>query len=42
MQVNGKMIQVETLPGLGEGDNKGECWKGEFKCDIFDILQEFL
>jgi hypothetical protein len=28
--VNGKMIPVETIPGMMEG--------GEFKYDIFDIL----
>jgi hypothetical protein len=32
--VNGKMIPVETIPGMeGEGD-KEEWWRGEFKYDI--------
>jgi hypothetical protein len=26
MYVNGKMILVETIPGIGEGENKGELW----------------
>jgi hypothetical protein len=30
MYVNGKMILVETIPGVGEGS--------EFKYDVFDIL----
>jgi hypothetical protein len=37
MYVNGKMIPVETIPGMVTGikENDGG---GEFKCDIFDIL----
>jgi hypothetical protein len=32
--VNGKMIPVETIPGMeGEGD-KEEWWRGEFKYAI--------
>jgi hypothetical protein len=34
MYVNGEMRPIETLPGMGEGNNKGEWWKGEFKFDI--------
>jgi hypothetical protein len=29
---------VETTPGIGRGEDKGEWWRGEFKYDIFDIL----
>jgi hypothetical protein len=41
MYVNEKMIPVETILGMGRGvkDNGGG---GEFKYDIFDILQELL
>jgi hypothetical protein len=40
MYVNGKVIPVETIPGMGEGrENGGE---DVVKCDIFDILQEDL
>jgi hypothetical protein len=28
IHVNGKMRPVETIPGMGEKRNKGECWKG--------------
>jgi hypothetical protein len=28
MYVNGKMIPVETIPGMREGRNKGEWWRG--------------
>jgi hypothetical protein len=33
IHVSGKMIPVETIPGMkrGEGGNKGEWWRGEFK-----------
>jgi hypothetical protein len=37
MYVNGKMLCVESVPGLGEGD-KGEDGGGVFKYDIYDIL----
>jgi hypothetical protein len=37
MYVNGKMIPVETIPGMVEEGDKGECWGDEFKYDIFDI-----
>jgi hypothetical protein len=30
--LNGKMIPVETVPGMGEGRDKGEYWRGEFTC----------
>jgi hypothetical protein len=42
MYVNGKMIPDETIPEMRGGlknENDGE---GEFKYDIFDILQELL
>jgi hypothetical protein len=26
------MIPVETVPGMGEGRDKGEYWRGEFTC----------
>jgi hypothetical protein len=36
MHVNGKMISVETVPGMGRiKKNDGG---GEFKYDIYDIL----
>jgi hypothetical protein len=41
MYVNGKMY-VETVLGMGGGGDKGEQWRGEFKYDIFDTLQELL
>jgi hypothetical protein len=25
--VLGKMIPIETVPGMGEGGDKGECWR---------------
>jgi hypothetical protein len=28
MYVNGKMIPVETIPGMGQRGRKRECWKG--------------
>jgi hypothetical protein len=36
MHVNGKMIPVETIPGMRRG--KVQWWRGKFKYDIFDIL----
>jgi hypothetical protein len=42
MYVNGKMIPVETIPGMGGGKNKGEGGRGELKYDIFDTLKELL
>jgi hypothetical protein len=38
MYVNGRMIPVETIPGVGGGEYEGELWRGEFKYDIFNIL----
>jgi hypothetical protein len=38
MYVNGKMIPIETIPGMGRGRDKREWWRGEFKYDIFDVL----
>jgi hypothetical protein len=38
MNANREKIPVETIPGMGEGKHKGECWRGgELK---YDILQE--
>jgi hypothetical protein len=37
MYVNGKMISVETIPGIG-GQCEGACGGGEFKHNIYDIL----
>jgi hypothetical protein len=28
MYVNGKIIPVETIPGIGGGRNKKQLWKG--------------
>jgi hypothetical protein len=42
MYGNGKMIPVETIPGMERGrikENGGEC---ELKYNIFDILYELL
>jgi hypothetical protein len=41
MNVNAKMIPSETIPGMGEWI-KESGGGGEFKCDIFDTLQELL
>jgi hypothetical protein len=38
MYVNGKMISVETIPGIVGGSMKENGGRGEFKYDIFDIL----
>jgi hypothetical protein len=38
MYVNGKMIPVETNPGMGEVGIKENGGGGEFKYDIFYIL----
>jgi hypothetical protein len=35
---NGKMIPVETIPGVGGGGLKENDGGGEFSYDIFDIL----
>jgi hypothetical protein len=42
MYVNGKMISVETIPGMGKGEMKENSGGCEFKYYIFDILQELL
>jgi hypothetical protein len=28
MYLNGKVRPVETIPGMGERGDKGECWRG--------------
>jgi hypothetical protein len=38
MYVNGKMIPVETIPGIGRGQMKENSRGDEFKYNIFDIL----
>jgi hypothetical protein len=38
MYVNGKMIPVETIPGMGREELKENDRRGEFKYDIFDTL----
>jgi hypothetical protein len=38
MCVNGKMIPVETVPGMGGGGEMENDGGGEFKYDLFDIL----
>jgi hypothetical protein len=38
MYVNGKMISVETIPGMGRREMKGNGGGGEFKYDTFDIV----
>jgi hypothetical protein len=38
MYVNGKMIPVENIPGMGKGRIKEYDGGDEFKYDIFDIL----
>jgi hypothetical protein len=42
MFVNGKMIPVETIPGMEGRGIKENNGGSEFKYDIFDILQELL
>jgi hypothetical protein len=42
MYVNGKMISVETMPGMGEGD-KGEWWRGWIQVPyIWYIVRTFI
>jgi uncharacterized protein (DUF433 family) len=36
--INGQIIPVETVPEMRGGGIKENDRKGEFKCDIFDIL----
>jgi hypothetical protein len=38
MYESGKMTPVETVPGMGGAGKKGECWRGEFKYDIFQCI----
>jgi hypothetical protein len=38
LYVNGKMIPIETIPGMGERRIKENGGWGEFKYDIFDTL----
>jgi hypothetical protein len=38
LYVNGKMISVETIPGMGDGGRKKNDGGGEFNYDIFAIL----
>jgi hypothetical protein len=38
MDVNAKVIPVETIPGMGGWEIKQSRGKGEFKYDIFDTL----
>jgi hypothetical protein len=39
MYVNGKMIPVETVPGIRGGRMKESSGEGEFKYDIFDTCK---
>jgi hypothetical protein len=36
------MGPVESVLGIGGGDNKEEWWRGEFKYDVFDTLKGLL
>jgi hypothetical protein len=36
--IKGKIIPVETIPGMGEGEIKENDGKSEFEYDIFVIL----
>jgi hypothetical protein len=38
MYVNAKMIFIETIPGIREGEMKESSRGGEFKYDIFATL----
>jgi hypothetical protein len=38
MYVNGKMLPVETILGIGGGGIRENDGQGEFNYDIFDIL----
>jgi hypothetical protein len=38
MNVNGKMIPVETISQMEGGGIKENGWEGEFKYEIFDTL----
>jgi hypothetical protein len=36
--VNGKLIPVETVPGMGEGRQRRAVEEDEFKDDVFDAF----
>jgi hypothetical protein len=36
--VNAKVIPVEAVPGIREGKDEREQWRGELKYDIFDTF----
>jgi hypothetical protein len=36
MYADGKMISVETIPGMGRERDEGEWWGVKFKYDVFD------
>jgi hypothetical protein len=38
MHINGKMVTVETIPGMVRGGIKENDSRGEFNYDIFYIL----
>jgi hypothetical protein len=38
VNVNAKMVPVETIFGMEEGGDKGEQWIGWRQYDIYDIL----
>jgi hypothetical protein len=38
MYVNGKMIPVETITGIGGGRKKENDGRGDFKYDIFEYI----
>jgi hypothetical protein len=42
MYVDGKMRPVETIPEMEGVEIKENDGRGDFKYDIFDILQELL
>jgi hypothetical protein len=43
MPVNGKTITVETIPGMGEGGDEGEWWRGWIQVlYISSILRTFV
>jgi hypothetical protein len=40
MYVNAKMIPVETVPGIGEGETKESTEGDDFKFDMLDTFKE--
>jgi hypothetical protein len=38
MYVNAKMIFIETIPGIREGEMKESSGRGEFKYNVFGTL----